>query len=69
MTVTTQHPQLTIVGRSTGGRPRTYRVAPTVAREAAYHRLTAHILRLDVASLTADLRQARLGSMNLPAAA
>ena len=34
--------------------------ASEAAREAAYRRLTAVILRLDVATLAQDLRQARL---------
>ena len=57
---------LAVVGRSSSGAPRTYRrgqphsTAREAARDAAYRRLTAVLLRLDVASLAADLRAARL---------
>src|SRR5260370_25549066 len=50
--------QQTIVKRSVGGRARTERVwrpRPTPAREAAYRRLAAAILRLDVATLAGGL--------------
>jgi len=62
-----QHqPRLTVVGRSTTGRPRTYRVERTMAARhldafpsLAYRRLTATILGLDVASLAHQLRSSR----------
>jgi hypothetical protein len=50
--------QLAIVGRSDGGRPRTYRVTRsnrTRGRDAAYRRLAAAILGLDVAYLASEL--------------
>ena len=63
-----QHTSLTIIGRSTMGLPRTYRVErPGMAprsvdadRDLAYRRLTASILSLDVASLAHKLRAARV---------
>ena len=65
--MTSQPPtHLAIVGCSPTGLPRTYRrVQPTAvmepSRHAAYRRLTTAILSLDIGSLTADLRSARLG--------
>ena len=61
-------PQLTVVGRSSLGSPRTYRLGRTraasprldPARSAAYRRLTAAILGLDVATLGSALRARRL---------
>jgi hypothetical protein len=50
--------QQTIVKQSVGGRARTERVwrpRPTPAREAAYRRLAAAILGLDVATLAGEL--------------
>ena len=63
-----QHTSLTIIGRSTMGLPRTYRVErPGMAprsvdadRNLAYRRLTASILSLDVASLAHKLRATRM---------
>ena len=63
-----QKSQLVIVGQSTQGLPRTYRVerqglpSPPLdpARSAAYRRLTAAILGLDVATLGRHLRARRL---------
>jgi hypothetical protein len=63
-----QKSQLTTVGRSTEGLPRTYRLeregSPSrrldPARSAAYRRLTAAILGLDVATLGSHLRARRL---------
>jgi len=55
---------LAIVGRSSDGRPRSYRLEPrsrSGGRDAAYRRLATVILRLDVTSLGAELRAARLG--------
>jgi hypothetical protein len=56
---------LAIVGRSSSRQPRTYRLegrpmAPQ--RSAAYRRLAAAMLGLDVASLAATLRSTRLGT-------
>jgi hypothetical protein len=61
-------PQLTVVGRSNLGVPRTYRLARTKvasphldpARSTAYRRLVATILGLDVATLGSELRARRL---------
>ena len=61
-------PQLMVVGQSSLGSPRTYRLARTSvaspgvdpARGAAYRRLTAAILGLDVATLGSELRARRL---------
>lgn len=63
-----QHISLTVIGRSTMGLPRTYRVErPGMAprpvdadRNLAYRRLTASILSLDVASLAHKLRATRM---------
>ena len=57
---------LNIIGRSTAGLPRTYRHQParSASRGAAYRRLAATILGLDVASLVNDLRSARLGQFS-----
>jgi hypothetical protein len=58
--------RLAVVGRSAAGRPRTFRLEPAVparpaaSREAAYRRLAAVLLGLDVASLASELRQRRL---------
>jgi hypothetical protein len=49
---------MTVVGWSSNGQPRTYRrLRP--ARNSGYRRLTIAILGLDVATLTAELRNAR----------
>ena len=50
-------PTLVANGRDTMGQPRTYRLTAG-ARQAAYQRLVAAILGLDVVSLTAELRLA-----------
>ncbi|MBV9132711.1 MAG: hypothetical protein JO318_08425, partial [Chloroflexi bacterium] len=44
---------------ATNGQPRTYRLAPTPAQNAAYRRLAVSILGLDVASLAGELRALR----------
>jgi hypothetical protein len=60
---------LAIVTRSANGQPRTLRLAPVPAsRDAAYRRLATAILRLDVATLGAELRSQRL-ERNVPHAA
>jgi hypothetical protein len=70
---TTRH--LAVVGRSTAGQPRTFRLergGPVGHRDAAYRRLAAVILGLDVANLATELRAARLRqswSMTPPRAA
>jgi hypothetical protein len=60
---------LEIVGRSAAAQPRTFRIErhPT-SRDAAYRRLAAVIMRLDVANLGEELRAMRLG-LSLPRAA
>jgi hypothetical protein len=58
--------RLAVVGRSAAGQPRTFRLEPAIqarpaaSREAAYRRLTAVLLGLDVPSLASELRQRRL---------
>jgi hypothetical protein len=52
---------LAIVTRSSTGQPRTLRLEPrSHSRDAAYRRLMTAILRLDVATLGAELRFRRL---------
>jgi hypothetical protein len=55
--------QLAVVGRSTAGQPRTFRLElagrPAASRDAAYRRLAVHILGLDVPTLARGLRTAR----------
>ena len=71
----TTQPHLAIVGRSSMGLPRTYRLDRSTtnsahpARSAAYRRLATAILGLDVSSLAAELRSARLLGANLKLAA
>jgi hypothetical protein len=70
-------PQLTVVGRSNRGSPRTYRLVRTKpassrldpARSAAYRRFVATILGLDVATLGSELRARRLSQAELTQAA
>jgi hypothetical protein len=60
---------LTIVGRSLAGPPRTFRLERhSASPDAAYRRLATAILRLDVTSLGNDLRAHRL-RLKLPHAA
>jgi hypothetical protein len=49
----------TIVGRSANGQPRTYRLTAPAATGAAYRRLAAAILGLDVPTLADELQSAR----------
>jgi hypothetical protein len=49
----------TVIARSHNGQPRTYRVSPAPAQQAAYRRLALTILGLDVATLAEHLRGAR----------
>jgi hypothetical protein len=57
-----QPSQLDVVGRSDGGRPRTYRLSRsnrTHSRAAAHRRLAAAVLGLDVANLARELSSRR----------
>jgi hypothetical protein len=64
-----QPTHLTIVGRSANGLPRTYRRGSLHAsRTAAYRRLAAAILSLDVPTLTHELRSRRIYSSTARAA-
>jgi hypothetical protein len=56
----------TVIARGLNGQPRTYRVSPAPMQQAAYRRLAAAILGLDVATLARDLCRTR---HTLPAAA
>ena len=77
MTSRPQPTTLAIVGRSSGRQPRTYRLEGTTRprrrldprRSAAYRRLAAVMLGLDVATLAADLRSNRLREQKLDLAA
>jgi hypothetical protein len=64
MPTTPRAHQLAIIGCSAAGRPRTFRLEPlprpAASRNAAYRRLAAAILSLDVPTLARDLRAARL---------
>jgi hypothetical protein len=48
-----------VLARDSHGQPRTYRLAPHAAQQAAYRRLAVAILGLDVATLAMELRPAR----------
>jgi hypothetical protein len=48
-----------VAARAANGQPRTYRLAPRPAQQAAYRRLASAILGLDVATLADELRAAR----------
>jgi hypothetical protein len=48
-----------VVARGPNGQPRTYRLGALPAQQAAYRRLAAAILGLDVDSLSGQLRTAR----------
>jgi hypothetical protein len=57
---------LEVIGRSTTGQPRTFRVetiADRGSRNAAYRRLAAAVVGVDVASLALELRTKRLGGL------
>ena len=60
MTTTGALDQRAVIGRPAHGQSRTYRLARPAAREAAYRRLAAAIVGLDVAALAVQLRTARL---------
>jgi sugar (pentulose or hexulose) kinase len=49
-----------VIGRTSNGQPRTYRLSPSSAQNAAYRQLAAAILGLDVATLASELRSMRL---------
>ena len=48
-----------VIAREANGQPRTYRLAPRPAQQAAYRRLAIAILGLDVTHLTSELRATR----------
>jgi hypothetical protein len=50
------------IGFNVGGLPRTLRLTRQTQRNPAYRRLAVAILELDVATLTSELRGARLGT-------
>jgi hypothetical protein len=58
-----------VIARGANGQPRTYRLSPQPAQQAAYRRLALAILGLDVASLAHELRSARRLAHVLPHAA
>ncbi len=58
-----------IIARGANGQPRTYRLSPRPAQQAAYRRLALAILGLDVATLADELRAARRFVHVLPHAA
>jgi hypothetical protein len=63
---TTPLRSLAVIGRSTTGQPRTYpveTVADQVSRAAAYRRLAATVMGVDVATLALELRAKRLGGL------
>jgi hypothetical protein len=72
MTRSPANRRLAVVGRSTAGQPRTYRLEvmprPASSRDAAYRRLAAVLLGLDVPSLGHHLRQQRLALQPVAAA-
>jgi hypothetical protein len=58
-----------VIARGPSGQPQTYRLSPRPAQRAAYRRLAAAILGLDVATLAHELRAARGLASMLPHAA
>jgi hypothetical protein len=58
-----------VVDQGPNGQPRTSRLSPEPAQQAAYRRLALAILGLDVASLAHELRTARRLAQALPHAA
>lgn len=58
-----------VIARGANGQPRTYRLSPQPAPQAAYRRLVLAMLGLDVATLTDELRAARRLAHALPHAA
>ena len=54
------HPRATlhVIGRHPNRQPRTYRLEPSPAQQAAYRRLAVAILGLDVVTLASQLRAA-----------
>lgn len=63
MTSATLPRRLSVLARDAHGQPRTYRLAPAPAQQAAYRRLAVAILGLDVATLATQLRSARREAM------
>jgi hypothetical protein len=65
-----QPSHLSAIGRWNSGQVRTYRVSHTPAHNAAYRRLAAAILGLDVAFLANDLKgsRAELAALTIDAA-
>jgi hypothetical protein len=53
---------LIVIGRCSTGQPRTYRLARSNARDAAYRRLAVAVLGLDIRTLARELRAARVGN-------
>ena len=53
----------TVIARDASGQPRTFRLVPTTNQHTAYRRLAVAIVRLDVASLAAELRSARRATL------
>jgi hypothetical protein len=57
---------LSVIGRSAAGPPRTFRLEPgarpSTGRDAAYRRLAAVVLGVDVPTLALQLRLARSGA-------
>ncbi|HET6318309.1 MAG TPA: hypothetical protein VFG86_17790 [Chloroflexota bacterium] len=58
-----------VIARGANGQPRTYRLSPQPAQQAAYRRLALAILGLDVATLADELRARRRLVHVLPLAA
>ena len=58
-----------VIARGANGQPRTYRLSPQPAQQAAYRRLALAILGLDVATLAHELSAARRLAHAFPHAA
>jgi hypothetical protein len=52
-----------VVARGANGQPRTYRLSPRPAQQAAYRRLASAMLGLDVATLADELRAERVARL------
>jgi hypothetical protein len=57
---TPAHRRLAVIGHAPTGYPRTFRLEPASSRNAAYRRLAAAILELDVPTLARRLTHLRL---------
>ena len=55
-----------VIGRTSNGQPRTYRLCASTTQNAAYRHLAAAILGLDVATLATELRSMRLVASSAP---